>query len=270
MPHGPPLRPYLQRPRHGWGGVGWIPYGDIPILGIGYYKPDPWDSHSKQVSRQPQKASMLNQLTDLLLECSDCESLHNGPGWLRFALNKCAKCNLGPSLGVRLKTSLDPANAGSRQTSRPAGKQTSRQASQYIYIYTPVLCCTVLCCAVHMGRNEEQDLPSFGLLFRWQWLILLHHLFPARWRAWTDTWSVDRRSWSRRWRGRACPWSCATCQSHTGYTFPPRLPNSSPLTVPSSSVSPLRCRSSEWTVQGCLQRVSLPRMSQQPDKAPTI
>ena len=133
--------------------------GELPKL-------EPWDSHSKQVSRQPQKASMLNQLTDLLLECSDCESLHNGHGWLRFALNKCAKCNLGPSLGVRLKTSLDPANAGSRQTSRPAGKQTSRQASQYIYIYTPVLCCTVLCCAVHMGRNEEQDLPSFGLLFR--------------------------------------------------------------------------------------------------------
>jgi len=98
---------------------------------------------------------MLNQLTDLLLECSDCESLHNGHGWLRFALNKCAKCNLGPSLGGMLQTSLDPANAGSRQTSRPAGKQTSRQArkqagiaSTYIYIYScAVLYCAVLCCA---------------------------------------------------------------------------------------------------------------------------
>ena len=139
-------------------------------MGIGYYKPDPWDSHSKQVSRQPQKASMLNQLTDLLLECSDCESLHNGPGWLRFALNKCAKCNLGPSLGVRLKTSLDPANAGSRQTSRPAGKQTSRQArkqagiaSTYIYIYI-LLCCAVLCCAVLCiwGAMKNKTSPALA------------------------------------------------------------------------------------------------------------
>merc|ERR1712196_440844 len=45
-------------------------------------KPCPWDSHGTEISGALQASSELRRCSDLSLERSNWESLHDSPGWL--------------------------------------------------------------------------------------------------------------------------------------------------------------------------------------------
>merc|ERR1712224_747629 len=72
-------------------------------------KPRPWDSHGTEISGTAPASVELTYFSDLSLEGSNWESLHDCPGWLRLHFHLLTKSHPDSSLGGRLDTSLDPA-----------------------------------------------------------------------------------------------------------------------------------------------------------------
>ena len=71
-----------------------------------------WDSHRSEISGlQTERAVSLHSKSDLSLESSNWESLHNSLGWTGLDLDLLSKHQLGSGLGGRLDASLDPAEA---------------------------------------------------------------------------------------------------------------------------------------------------------------
>merc|ERR1719426_371359 len=71
-----------------------------------------WDSHRFEISGlQTERAVSLDNKSDLSLESSDWESLHNSLGWTSLDLDLLAEHELGSSLCGWLDAGLDPAEA---------------------------------------------------------------------------------------------------------------------------------------------------------------
>merc|ERR1719498_2119127 len=80
-----------------------------------WYQISLWDSHSFEISGlQTERAVSLHSESDdsdLSLESSNWESLHNSLGWTGLDLDVLAEHELGSSLRGWLDTGLDPAEA---------------------------------------------------------------------------------------------------------------------------------------------------------------
>ena len=71
-----------------------------------------WDSHRSEISGlQTERAVSLHSKSDLSLESSNWESLHNSLGWTGLDLDLLAEHELGSGLCGWLDTGLDPAEA---------------------------------------------------------------------------------------------------------------------------------------------------------------
>ena len=71
-----------------------------------------WDSHRSEISGlQTERAVSRHSKSDLSLEGSNWESLHNSLGWTGLDLDLLAEHELGSSLCGWLDTGLDPAEA---------------------------------------------------------------------------------------------------------------------------------------------------------------
>merc|ERR1712072_1051364 len=82
---------------------------------MGMAKPAPWDSHRVKSLAHPRHAATLNCHSDLCLESSNWEGLHNSTGWLGFHLHLLTKGHPHSCLGGGLHTSLDPAKTRDRE-----------------------------------------------------------------------------------------------------------------------------------------------------------
>ena len=76
------------------------------------YQTSLWDSHRFEISGlQTETVASLHSDSDLSLESSNWESLHNSLGWTGLDLDLLAEHELGSSLCGWLDTGLDPAEA---------------------------------------------------------------------------------------------------------------------------------------------------------------
>merc|ERR1711988_1788170 len=71
----------------------------------------PCDSHGEQTSGRTEHVGNQISCLDLILQCSDCESLHDGLCWLGRDLHLFAEHAPDASLGGWLHTSLDATEA---------------------------------------------------------------------------------------------------------------------------------------------------------------